>query len=236
MRWLLVAALVAAASGCAPTSMSPMVIRMMPGEPTRPTNMVGVRSGPRLSTPMSASRTGSSTLFPGDSNIFAPPQWGLAYDVNGTFPFEAGFAAHLGLQGEFIYPLPLPAYGLYAGVSRYMPFGKASIGPALTGRFATDFGIPTNGGPGTQLGGDLSVTLAFHPEEKVSIGIVPFVSYDHVWTPDAGTHTIYTGAALVVRLVLSGQSYELSGGFGRVFLPGTDTSWNAPIMGVRVGR
>ncbi|HLL81310.1 MAG TPA: hypothetical protein VK420_01610, partial [Longimicrobium sp.] len=69
MRWLLVAALLLGGAGCAPTSMSPMVMRMMPGDALRgPQGSIGIRTGPRLATPLAAaSSPGPSVPFPGDN-------------------------------------------------------------------------------------------------------------------------------------------------------------------------
>ncbi len=134
MRWLLMAALVAAGAGCAPTTLSPMVMRLTPNDLPRGEGhgTLGLRTGPRLATPLYAERlNGATTTFPGDRNIFAPPQWGLAYDVGTAIPFENELALHVGVQGEFLYPLPLPAYGLYGGVSRY-------IALSCTGRRSRD--------------------------------------------------------------------------------------------------
>lgn len=235
MRWLLMAVL-AACAGCAPTTLAPMVIRLAPDELDHSSTLVGLRTGPRLTTPIAASRPGGSvsSSFAGDHNIFNVPQWGLAYDLVLNVPITRATALHLGAQGEFLYPLPLPSYGVYAGASHYIGLGRASIAPALIAHASTDFGIGSIGGPGSQVGGELTVALGWRPEERLTLGLCPFVSYNLVWSGSTFTYAIYTGGALVVRVGSGTDVYELSGGFGRVFMQGA--SWNAPILGVRSGH
>jgi hypothetical protein len=213
-----------------------MVVRLAPGNPAELGGQLGLHTGPRLSVPV-VSRSGGpgSSSFAGDTNLFAMPQWGLAYDLGLTQPLTPATSLHLGVQGEFGYPIPLPAYGLYTGVSHYVSIGRVSLAPAATARFATDFGIPSFGGPGTLLGGDLSLTLGWHPEDRFAVGLVPFVSHQHLWTGPSQSYALYVGAALVARLKLSGGCFEVSGGFGRVFMPSIP-AWTTPILGISASR
>jgi len=226
-------------TGCAPTTLSPMIMRLTPTDATAGETTFGLRTGPRLSVPVAPSTSGGivTAPFAGDSNIFSVPQWGMAYDLAYHAPIDAATTAHLGVQGEFYYPIVLPAVGAYVGVSRYFTVGQASIAPAAVGRFTTDFGLPSGGGPSSQAGGELSLALAWHPEDRVTVGLVPFGAYQHVWVNGSDTYGIYTGGVVAVRIrYASGlDAFEISGGYGRVFMP-NGIAWSTPILGVRFVR
>lgn len=222
------------AAGCAPSTLAPTIIRVTPGDPTKTSGMIGVRTGPRVSVPLAT--TGSfSGGFAGDSNSFSVPQLSVAYDLGLTKPVTRWTALHVGAQGEFYYPFPLPGYGVYGGISHLIQVGSLVVTPAVAVRGATDFGLSSIGGPGTFAGGEASMSIAWRPEEKVAIGIVPFVNVQHLWTAGTETNAVYAGAVLVGHIETSVDTYELMGGFGRVFMPNV-SSWNAPIIGLRAGR
>ncbi|MBN1208507.1 MAG: hypothetical protein JXB05_26840 [Myxococcaceae bacterium] len=226
-------------AGCAPTTLSPMVMRLGPGHPTDSYVQVGLRSGPRLSAPLAA-RTSFNPQeqdFSGDRNSFSTRQWSVAYDLALSKPLTEKLSLHLGVQGEIYYPLPLPGYGLYGGVSTWFGGPTFGVAPALVVRGATDFGLDSRGGPGSIVGAETSTAIYFSPEERVALGVVPFLGVHQVFSrQDASATTLYYGAALVLQLPLGKRDrLELSGGAGRVKASGED-SWNAPIMGGRWGR
>ena len=84
--------------GCAPTTLSPSIIRLHPGDPDRTRMLIGVQTGPKLPAPYSP-MTGST--FAGDRNSFAIPQWSLAYDLDFEKAITSDLSAHFGAQGEF---------------------------------------------------------------------------------------------------------------------------------------
>jgi len=235
-RWLLLGGiLLGVGTGCAPTTLAPMILRLDPGDLTQGETTIGVRSGPRMSVPVATTASGGTSSFDGDKNVFSIPQWGLAYDLAHHAPIANGFTGHLGLQGEFYLTAPLPALGVYAGLSRYFALGKVSLAPTVVGRFTTDFGLPSIGGPSTQAGGEVSVALGVHPEDRITLGLVPFFSYQRLWINGGNTFALYTGAVAVARLRydIFGAALEISCGYGRVFMP-NNLSWNTPILGVRL--
>ncbi len=220
--------------GCSPTTMSPMVIRMGPGTPDTGLQ-AGLRTGPRLSAPIAArnSLDPAEKNFPGDRSSFSTRQWSLAYDLALTRPLGEKLALHLGAQGEFYYPVPLPGYGLYAGLSSWYGTERLGVAPALVMRGATDFGLATRGGPGSILGLEASASLYFSPDKPVTLGLVPFLGLHEVFSHHEKVATLYYGAALVMQLPLGREDrLEFSGGFGRVKQKGED-SWNVPILGTR---
>jgi hypothetical protein len=237
---LALAALVALAAlaGCAPTTMGPMVMRLGPGHPDSTTLHGGIRSGPRLTAPIAARTTLDSTEanFSGNSSPFSTRQWSMAYDFALTKPLGESVAMHLGVQGEIYYPLPLPGYGLYGGVSSWFGSREVGVAPALVIRGASDFGIDTRGGPGSMFGAEASATLYFCPEPKVSLGLVPFFGVHQIYNRGESATALYYGGALVFQLPLGRvDRLELSGGFGRADVSG-EASWNVPIMGTRWSR
>lgn len=217
-------------TACAPTSLSPSLIRMTPPDPTRTATAVGgLRTGPRFSTALTPTSSLPGGTFVGDGNSFAFPQWSVAYDLGLTTPVSERTALHFGAQGEFYYPVPLPAYGAYIGVSHYVPVGPFSIAPALCVRGASDLGLPSLGGTGTNAGAEFSTTLALRAEDSIRLGLVPFVGYHQVWAATEST-ALFTGGVLALKF----EKIELTAGFGRVFL-GSGQSWNVPLIGVRGG-
>ncbi|MCP3137589.1 hypothetical protein [Pyxidicoccus xibeiensis] len=237
--WLLLAAALGALAGCAPTAMGPMVMRLGPGAPDRTLAQVGVRTGPRLSAPISGSQPfiGEGDRFRGDEASFSTQQWGMVLDAAMTWPLTERLHLHTGLQGEFFLPLPLPGYGLYAGASYYVGSERLGLAPALSLRGASDFGIDNSrGGPGSMFGAEASCAFTVQPEKNVSLGLVPFFAWNTVSSSGISDSSVYYGGVVAARFTLSWlESAELSGGFGRVKADG-GASWNVPIMGVRGGR
>ncbi|NOJ78349.1 hypothetical protein [Myxococcus xanthus] len=226
-------------TGCAPTAMGPMVMRMGPGAPDRNVMQVGMRSGPRLSAPIAGTQGGLGTgnSFRGNESSFSTQQWGVAFDAALTVPVSERLHLHTGLQGEFLLPIPLPGYGLYAGASYYVGSERLGLAPALSLRGASDFGLGTpRGGPGTIFGAEVSCALTMQPEKKVSIGLVPFASWHTVASHGRNEQALYYGGVVAARVSWGGKNdFELSGGFGRAKV-GKSVSWNVPIMGARGGR
>lgn len=226
---LLVAVLFA---GCAPTTMSPAILRTGAGDPTRVRTTLGMQTGPRLSAPYSGT---SGLPFMGDANSFAIPQFSFAYDLDFEKAITREFSAHFGAQGEFYYPLPLPGYGLYGGMSYRQGWGSFSIAPALSLSGATDFGIGFLGGPGTIAGLEVSTHLAYQTEDGVLLGVAPFAGVHRVFATGADQPSFFTGFVLVLHLERPTGAVQAVGGFGRVFTP-DQPSWNVPIAGFRGGR
>jgi hypothetical protein len=228
-------ALLAALTGCAPTTMSPMVMRLGPGPANETTLHGGVRSGPRLTAPLAARTTLDSTesIFAGNAEPFSTRQWSMAYDIALTKPMSETLSMHLGVQGEIYYPLPLPGYGLYGGLSGWYGSRELGVAPALVLRGATDFGIDTRGGPGSMFGAEASAALYFCPDPKVSLGLVPFLGVHQVFNRGENATALYYGGAMVIQIPIGRvDKVELSGGFGRADVTG-EASWNVPIMGTR---
>ncbi len=225
---LLALAALAWLGGCAPTTISPMIIRMSPGAPGESSGALGLRAGPRLATAISPR---FSSRFEGDGDRFGFPQWSFAYDLSLTRPLYERTSLHFGVQGEFYYPFPLPAYGAYAGLSHYFAFGRLGIAPSLCVRGGSDFGISSSiGGPGSQLGLEASATFSVFSEERVSVGVAPFLAVHRVWSGGNVASAAYFGAVVVAKV----DQLELTGGFGRVVMPGV-ASWGVPLLGVRGG-
>jgi hypothetical protein len=220
-------------AGCAPSTLGPMVMRLGPGTPDRSFLQAGLRGGPRLSAPFSDGSTADT--FAGNEANFSTRQWSLAYDMALTQPLNERLFLHLGLQGEFFYPLPLPGYGLYGGVSTYVGNPRWGLSPAFVLRGATDFGIGSRGGPGTVLGAESSVALSLTPEPGIALGVVPFAGVHRVFAQFDTVSALYYGAALAVQVPLGPRGrLEVSGGFGRA-KSGSADSWNVPITGARWG-
>lgn len=232
-----VVALVALAwlAGCAPTTVSPMVMRLGPGHPDNSLVQAGLRSGPRLSAPLAA-RFNTEQPFSGNGNSFSTRQWSVAYDFALQKPLTEKLALHLGVNGEIYYPLPLPGYGVYMGLSSWYGTPKLGVAPSLVVRGATDFGIDTRGGPGSIFGAETSLAFYAFPEERVCLGVVPFLGIHRVFSQNELSTPLFYGAAAVVQLPLGkADQLELSGGAGRVQASG-EQGWNSPILGARWGR
>jgi len=237
-RGLALVALLAALAGCAPTTMGPMVMRLGPGQPGETILHGGIRSGPRLTAPIAARTTLDTTesTFSGNSSPFSTRQWSMAYDFAVTRPVSDTAALHLGVQGEIYYPLPLPGYGVYGGISSWYGSRELGVAPALVIRGASDFGIDTRGGPGSMLGAEATATLYFCPDPKVSLGLVPFFGVHQVFNRGENATALYYGGAMVFQIPIGRlDRIELSGGFGRADVTG-EASWNVPIMGTRWSR
>jgi hypothetical protein len=237
-RGLAVLVALAALAGCAPTTMSPMVMRLGPGHPSETTLHGGIRSGPRLTAPIAARTTfdPSESTFAGDASPFSTRQWSMAYDFALSKPLSETVAMHLGIQGEIYYPLPLPGYGLYGGLSSWFGSREFGVAPAVVVRGASDFGIDTRGGPGGMFGAEASAAFYFCPEPKVSLGLVPFFGAHRVFHREERATALYYGGAIVFQLPIGRlDRLELSGGFGRADVQG-EASWNVPILGTRWSR
>lgn len=232
----LVVVTLAVLAGCAPTTVSPMVMRLGPGHPDNTLVQAGLRSGPRLSSPL-AERVRSDQPFFGNNDVFSTQQWSVAYDLALQKPLTEKLALHLGVNGEVYYPLPLPGYGVYLGLSSWYGTPTLGIAPSIVVRGASDFGIDTRGGPGHIAGVETSAAFYFSPEDRVSLGFVPFLGAHYVVSAqDQSATTLYYGGALVMQVPLGRKDrLEFSGGFGQVKASG-EQSWNAPIFGSRWGR
>ncbi len=230
---------VVAGTGCAPTAMGPMVMRMGPGRPDQNVMQLGMRSGPRLSAPVVGSQPNlpSGDRFRGDESSFFPQQWGMAFDAALTIPLSERLHLHTGMQGEMFLPVPLPAYGLYAGASYYVGSEQWGLAPAMAVRGASDFGlVNSRGGPGSFFGAEVSCALTMQPEKNVSLGLVPFASWHSVVAGGRTEQALYYGGVVAARVSWGGlNDLEVSGGFGRAKV-GKGVSWNVPIMGARGGR
>lgn len=229
-----VVALVALAwlAGCAPTTVSPMVMRLGPGHPDKNLIQAGLRSGPRLSAPLAARFDGTQP-FAGNGASFSPQQWSIAYDFAVQKPITEKLALHLGVNGEIYYPLPLPGYGVYLGLSSWYGTPTFGVAPSVVLRGATDFGLDTRGGPGSIFGAETSLAIYASPEERVCLGIVPFLGIHRVSSQNERATPLFYGAAAVVQLPLGKvDQFELSGGAGRVKAAG-EKGWNSPILGGR---
>ncbi|QSQ14961.1 hypothetical protein [Myxococcus landrumensis] len=228
-----------ALAGCAPSAVGPMVMRLGPGNAAERILQAGIRTGPRLSAPISGSRDGigEKAMFSGDTSTFALQQWGLAFDAAMTWPLTERLHLHTGIQGEMFLPLPLPGYGVYAGVSYYLGSPTLGIAPSVALRGASDFGIGSSvGGPGSMAGAEATCALSFSPEPGVSVGVVPFLALHTLSSHGVNDRSVYYGGVLAARLSWGWfDSVELSGGFGRAKV-GKSASWNVPIVGVRGGR
>lgn len=238
MRVLLPAVTVLLAqAACAPVTMAPMAIRMGPSDMKGLNAAFGLRSGPRLSSPLASTGSpgsGLGTVFRGDAQTFNIAQWAPAYDIFISRGITETTAIHAGLQGEAYYPFPLPAYGLYAGVSQYHRFGKLGLGPTLTGRGATDFGIGVVGGPGSILGIEAACSIGV-ADEKLPFAIIPFYGLHTVYAGGQLTPSHYAGGVMALQAHFRSFFFEVTAGVGRVFQPDRP-SWNAPIIGVRLGH
>lgn len=222
-------------AGCAPISMSPNIMRL--GTPVAGTfgGGVGLRSGPRTMTPLAAEgRPGVD--FHGDASPFAIPQWSVSYDFFGSYAIDHAWELHLGGQGELAFPLPIPGYGLYAGVSRRFGLGAFAITPALSLRGASDFGFGSAlGGPGAVAGAELSTAFVLEADPKLRLAFVPFFQGQNVWSLGQMTRGMYVGGVVAARVDYGIEGLEFSAGFGRVFLEEAP-DWNAPIFGIRLTR
>jgi hypothetical protein len=223
------------ATGCRPTSTGPMVMRMGPGLPKQNFVQLGLRAGPRLNAPQLAER-GETDAFEGDAKPFIQEQWGIALDGALTLPVDERLAVHMGIQGEFI-GLPLPGYGLYAGLSYYVGSQKLGLAPALAARGASDFGLGSTDSTSSLFGLEASCAFTVQPEPGMSLGLVPFFGAQRSLVNPGSQETAYFYGAVVAAQIALGEGrskLELSGGYGRARVG--DTSWNAPLVGVRGGR
>lgn len=215
--------------------MSPNILRL--GTPHAGTfgGGAGLRSGPRISTPLAAEDRPGVT-FEGDSAPFSIPQWSVSYDFFGSYAIDDAWEVHLGGQGELAFPLPIPGYGVYAGVSRRFTLGSFAITPALSVRGASDFGYGNAlGGPGAVAGAELSTAFILQADPKLIVAFVPFAQAQNVWSLNQTTTAMYVGGVLATRIDYGLEGLEFSAGFGRVLLSdGPD--WNAPIFGIRLTR
>jgi hypothetical protein len=222
------------ASGCAPTTLSPMGVRLARGSPGQTTARAGLRTGPKLSVPLQTPED-----FRGNSQPFHYPQWSVAYDADFLIPVSGGTGAHLGFQGEVgcdeaevTCPLPVPGYGLSMGLSHYFELGEVSIAPAAILKGATDFGLATDGGPSSVLGAEASVSLAVR-NGGIVLGVVPFYGVHRLILGERTTTATYAGLALAAQFDLGNSEFlELTAGAGRVDSRDVEPWW-APIFGIR---
>ncbi|WP_338267746.1 hypothetical protein [Corallococcus caeni] len=222
-------------AGCTPTTAGPMVMRMGPGMPDENFFQLGLRAGPRLNAPQLSER-GENSTFQGDAKPFQNDQWGIDLDGSVTVPVDDRLSWHLGLQGEFV-GLPVPAYGVYTGVSYYVGSERLGLSPALSVRGASDFGLGNNDSTSSLFGVEATCAFTVQPEPGMSLGLVPFFSVQQSLVNPGSQVTTHFYGAVVAAQVKFGETrtkVELSGGFGRA--RSGDTSWNAPVVGVRGGR
>lgn len=224
--------LAAALVGCVPTTLAPSIIRMSPLALDATQSTFGVRTGPRLAAPLTGLQTVvGGTRFVGDSNPFNPSQWGEAYDVSLAHALgSSGFVLHGGVQGEFTYPLPVPAFGVFLGASRLFTRGRFTVAPAFAVRGASDLALTFFQGSGTQAGAELSATIAWHGDDAGAIGFAPFATVVRQWTSRGVETDVFVGGVLIVQLDWQGVAYQLSGGAGRVLSPARP-GWMVPLNG-----
>ncbi|MCP3140888.1 hypothetical protein [Pyxidicoccus xibeiensis] len=233
--WMLGAVLTGLA-GCAPTTMSPMGVRLARGGAGHVTKRAGIRTGPRLSVPLQTPEE-----FQGNRAPFSSPQWSVAYDADLLIPVGGGTGVHVGFQGEVgcdeveaTCPVPVPGYGLSLGMSHFFQLGDVSIAPAVVLRGATDFGFASVGGPSSVLGVEASASLALHGDDAV-FGVVPFIGVHRLIISDRTASATYAGVALAGQFEIGGGEFvELTAGAGRVDMRGVEPWW-APIFGIRGG-
>lgn len=227
-------ALLAGLTGCAPTTLSPMALRLAPLEPGTSHDRVGIHSGPRLAVPLSRPQN-----FHGDDAPFSIPQWAFAYDVQHLEPLGNQFALHLGFQAEIgctyhSCPVPVPGFGVSTGLSHYVPLGVLSVAPAVMLHGATDFGLGVVGGPGSQVGAEASLTLGLH-DGTTAVGFTPFCGVHRVFGTRGDTLALYFGTVISGHFSLGGDdALELSTGLGRVEME-RGPSWTVPIFGLSGG-
>ncbi|NMO15062.1 hypothetical protein HPC49_08275 [Pyxidicoccus fallax] len=228
-------AVLALLAGCAPSTLSPMAVRLVPGNPGQVTARAGVRTGPRLSVPLQ-----DPEHFQGNRAPFSTPQWAVAYDGDMLVPLGGGTGLHVGLQGEVgcdeveaTCPVPVPGYGLSLGLSQYLQLGDVSLAPAVVLRGATDFGFGAKGGPSSILGVEASASLALRMEGTV-VGVVPFLGVHRlILTEQRTASATYGGVALAGQFDLGGGEFlELTAGTGLVRMRGVEDWW-VPIFGMR---
>ncbi|MBN8232248.1 hypothetical protein JYK02_32525 [Corallococcus macrosporus] len=235
VRAFVMTAVMGVLAGCAPTTAGPMVMRMGPGMPQENFFQLGLRAGPRLNAPQLSER-GENGAFQGDAKPFHSDQWGLNLDGSVTVPVGDQLSWHLGLQGEFI-GLPVPGYGVYTGLSYYVGSERFGLAPALSVRGASNFGLGDTNSTSSLFGVEATCALTVQPEPGMSLGLVPFFSVQQsLVNPGSQVTTHFYGAVVAAQLKFgeSRTKLELSGGFGRAH--SGDTSWNAPVAGVRGGR
>ena len=222
-------------AGCTPTTAGPMVMRMGPGLPDERFYQVGFRTGPRLSAPQLSDR-GEQDPFQGDAKPLRSEQWGISYDAALTVPLAERLSLHAGLQGEF-FLVPVPAYGLYTGLSYYVGSQQLGLAPAIAVRGASDFGLGDTDSTSSLFGVEGTCAFTVQPEAGMSLGIVPFLGvHQSLVNPGSQETAVYYGAVVAAQISLGeGKSkLELSGGYGRAHTGGA--SWNVPVAGVRGGR
>jgi hypothetical protein len=217
-------------AGCASTSLAPSIIRFAP--PSSSLDPVGVnlglRTGPRLANVLQPNTgsvlgaTNSGSSFDLRNNL------GLMWDLDVVVRTRSPIAFHLGAQAEFGYPIPVPGFGLFAGVSAALTKGQLTVAPALAIRGATDFGLAgITGASGSYLAADVCVTLSVRALDDVRLALVPFFSVQQPASRVTLPFSLYAGGMVVARF----GSIEAMAGFGRVFADAQ--SFNVPLMGLR---
>jgi hypothetical protein len=207
----------------------------VPLESGEPVTRVGLRTGPRLSVPLSR-----PDEFRGDDAPFSFPQWSLAYDAEVLVPMGGQFGMHLGFQGEVgcergggSCPIPVPGYGASLGLSHYVGNGTFSFAPAVVLRGASDFGLGSTGGPGSLLGVEASTTFALH-EGTTALGLVPFCGVHRVLGSSTEATALYFGAVLAGHFASGGEFLEVTAGLGRAEMR-DGPRWTVPLFGLRGG-
>jgi len=222
-------------AGCAPTSLAPSIIRLPPYDAGKREVRLGVRSGPRLSAAISNMDRG---LFNGDGGDLDVPNWSLAYDLSFTWPMNDVLALHAGGEGEFYYPIPVPAVGGWGGVSALWRKGRFGFAPALAVRLNTTLGLApapffnaNSPGTGELVSADASCTLSAVGDELSRVALSPFVSVSYLPGHATPGPVWYVGGVFVFRV----KKAEVLGGVARVILP-DGRNWNVPLVGLRAGE
>lgn len=227
---LLLIALAPTLQGCSPTVVAPSIIRIDPLKPEAGGLRFGVRSGPR---PAQVNNSLARAGFDGKTDIFNVPEWSLAYDIAYTYPVTERLSVHGGVQAEFLFPIPFPGVGAYVGTSYLFRLGNYAIAPSLALRGASDLGLPSTstGGPSSFVGLEFAPTLSYRPDERVWVGVTPFVSAQFLAAARGDNSFLFAGGVFFFRL----DKFELMGGFGQAWFA-DGRSWMVPIMGIRVGE
>ncbi|NVJ21599.1 hypothetical protein HUW62_10265 [Myxococcus sp. AM011] len=235
--WALGAMLVMTACA-APSTLSPMAIRLAPGSARHVTTRGGLRTGPRLTVPLQEPES-----FEGNDKPFSSPQWAVAYDFDVMVPVDGPTTQlHLGFQGELgcgadtdiSCPVPVPGYGLSMGLSHHLRWGRWSLAPAFILRGATDFGLGSEGGPGSMLGVEGSLSLGVDLG-GATVGVVPFFGVHRLIVSERTVSATYSGLALAGHFAMEEGSFiELTAGAGHVKVRGVE-GWWVPIFGLRGG-
>lgn len=211
-------------ASCAPTLVAPSILRLPAVDQPQALGLsLTARLGPRVPTTLAAIR---SNRFNPQTDSWRVPELGVAYDLSLQKPLAAGVSLHVGVQGEFFYPLPFPGYGVTLGISKLIRGAHWSVAPSLATRAATDFGLRGLGGPGSFVAVDGAITLALLDGENAALGVAPFVS--GVFSFGATRDFVGVVGALGFARY---RGWLLQGGAARALLA-DGTQWTVPMLGL----